>query len=100
MAFSRNLKQELKRFVFYLFNVSLVHIFEQIRHIINTLKNNKLDYIDITGYNFIIDEDHKIHIIDFEHSIDRTIHTNINDGQSWFLNTFLDGINIWNPDFE
>jgi len=77
-----------------------VNIFEQIRNILHTLKNHKLDYIDITGYNFIVDEDHKIHIIDFEHSIDRNIDKNINDGKSWFLNEFLDGNNDWNPDFR
>lgn len=75
------------------------NIFEQIRQILQTLKDHKLDYLDITGYNFMIDDKGKVNIIDFEHCIDRTVDTNINDGRSWFLNDFLNGNNDWNPDF-
>jgi RIO-like serine/threonine protein kinase len=75
------------------------NIFENIRQILQILRENKIDYIDITGYNFIIDENGKLYIIDFEHCIDRNIDTNINDGKSWFLNEFLSGNNDWNPDF-
>ncbi len=75
------------------------NIFENIRQILQILRENKIDYIDITGYNFIIDEIGKLYIIDFEHCIDRNIDTNINDGKSWFLNEFLSGNNDWNPDF-
>ena len=77
-----------------------VNIFEKIRDILRILKDHKLDYVDITGYNFIIDEDQKVYIIDFEHAIDRSIDINVNDGQSWFLNDFLEGNNDWNPDFR
>ncbi len=77
-----------------------VNIFVQIRNILQTLKEHHLDYLDITGYNFMIDDNGKIYIIDFEHCIDRTIDTNINDGKSWFLNDFLNGNNDWNPDFR
>jgi len=75
------------------------NIFENIRQMLYILKENEIDYIDITGYNFMIDADEKLYIIDFEHCIDREVHTNINDGKSWFLNQFLSGVNIWNPDF-
>ena len=77
-----------------------VNIFENIRQILQILKENSIDYVDITGYNFMIDDKEKVYIIDFEHCIDRNIHKNINDGKSWFLNQFLSGVNIWNPDFE
>jgi len=76
-----------------------VNIFENIRQILQTLRDNNLDYIDITGYNFILDEHQKLYIVDFEHCIDRIIDKNINDGKSWFLNEFLSGNNDWNPDF-
>lgn len=77
-----------------------VNIFKSIRRILQTLRDHKLDYIDITGYNFMIDNNEKLYIVDFEHCIDRTIDTNINDGKSWFLNQFLSGNNDWNPDFR
>jgi len=77
-----------------------VNIFENIRQILYILKEHKLDYIDITGYNFLIDDKEKLYIIDFEHCIDREVHIKNNDGKSWFLNEFLSGVNIWNPDFE
>lgn len=77
-----------------------INVFEQIRHICRILKDHKLDYVDITGYNFMITEDQKVYILDFEHAIDRNIDININDGQSRFLNEFLNGNNDWNPDFR
>lgn len=75
------------------------NIFTQIRQILQNLKDNNLDYIDITGYNFMIDQDENVYIIDFEHCIDRSIDTNINDGKSCYLNIFLSGINDWDPEF-
>jgi RIO-like serine/threonine protein kinase len=77
-----------------------INIFENIRQMLYVLKEHKIDYIDITGYNFMIDDNGKFYVIDFEHCIDRTIDNNVNDGKSWFLNEFLSGSNIWNPDFE
>ena len=43
-------------------------IFAQVREIIKTLRNHNVTYIDITGYNFMLDNNEKLWIIDFEHS--------------------------------
>jgi hypothetical protein len=56
--------------------------------------NEGIEYIDITGYNFI-EKDNKIYIIDFgdaEYS-KKWKKTN------WFLEEFLNGHHGWNPDF-
>lgn len=66
-------------------------IWKQVHNIIQTLYNNGIEYIDITPYNFMIDNNEKIWIIDFEHA--KQIK------QNWFLNTFLNGNKSWNPDF-
>ena len=42
-------------------------LFKKIRNIIKTLYLNNIEYVDITGYNFIEYED-KIWVIDFEHA--------------------------------
>ncbi len=66
-------------------------IWNEVRKIVQTLYNNGIEYVDITPYNFMIDDNEKIWIIDFEHA--KKIQ------QNWFLNTFLNGANTWNPDF-
>lgn len=66
-------------------------IWNEVRKIVQTLYNNGIEYVDITPYNFMIDDNEKIWIIDFEHA--KKI------PQNWFLNTFLNGANNWNPDF-
>jgi tRNA A-37 threonylcarbamoyl transferase component Bud32 len=71
------------------------HIFDEIRQIINALSEYNIEYIDITGYNFIEFQD-KIWIIDFEHAEIRKKEMN------HFLKKFLYDSNeeqYWNPDF-
>ena len=65
-------------------------LFEEIRWIITTLKNNNIEYPDITGYNFIrSDADGKLYIIDFEHAY-------VTDP---FIDRFIKGENAWNPEY-
>ena len=71
-----------------------ISIFSEIRNIINILYQNGITYPDITGYNFI-ENDNKIWIIDFEHSY----FTN-NDNDDKFVNEFINGLNEWNPYFN
>ena len=74
-----------------------IFIWNQIHKIITSLfYNDGIEYIDISSYNFIIDND-KIYIIDFGHAYwcnpDKEI-------KNWFLSQFIeDKINIFNPDF-
>ena len=69
-------------------------LFSKIRKIIKTLYDNNILYIDITGYNFIEDEENdKLWIIDFEHA---TPSPKIKND---FVEKFLKGANEWNPEF-
>ena len=72
-------------------------LFNQIRDIIITLYNNSIIYPDITGYNFILDENN-LWIIDFEHAV---ISNNIKEDIKTypFVKKFINGTNEWNPDF-
>ena len=78
-------------------------VYDEIRKILTNLSILNIDYIDITGYNFIIkpeeieqNEYQSIWIIDFEHARIRKQPTTNND----FLSSFLNGHNGWNPDFK
>ena len=64
------------------------YYFDEIRTIIKTLSDNRIEYPDITGYNFI-EHDNKIWIIDFEHAHLRDT----------FVDKFIQGRNKWNPRF-
>lgn len=66
--------------------------FDIIRDILQALADNGIEYIDITGYNFMIDNNEEFWIIDVEHAEKKEI-------TNWFLIDFLDGYNGWNPDF-
>lgn len=68
-----------------------MRIWDKVRFLVNILYQNGINYIDITGYNFIMDENEKIYIIDFEHCSHK---------KNYFLEEFLNGLNKWNPDFE
>ena len=68
-------------------------LFARIRHIIQTLYEHDIVYIDITGYNFI-ENDNKLWIIDFEHATYN--HPRKTDE---FVEKFLEGHNGWNPEF-
>ena len=69
-------------------------LFEQVREIIKTLVYHNVEYIDITGYNFILDNNDKLWIIDFEHA-KYTIPMN-----DEFVKKFCNGLNEWNPEFR
>ena len=71
-------------------------IYDNIREIIKKLVDINIDYIDITGYNFIIDKSNDIWIIDFEHAYIRK--TNVHPNK--FIGKLLDGYNGWNPEFR
>jgi tRNA A-37 threonylcarbamoyl transferase component Bud32 len=68
-------------------------MWNEIRKIVETLYNEEgIEYIDITGYNFI-EKDGRIYIIDFGDA-------KYDDGElNWFLKEFLNGENAWNPDY-
>jgi tRNA A-37 threonylcarbamoyl transferase component Bud32 len=71
-------------------------IWDQIRTIVKILYYEKgIEYIDITGYNFI-EIYGKVYIIDFGDAI----YTKKGDKMNWFLREFLDGYNNFNPDFK
>ena len=71
-------------------------IWDQIRTILKILYDEEgIEYIDITGYNFI-EKNNKVYIIDFGDAIYSKKDKDIN----WFLNDFLNGTNSWNPDFK
>jgi tRNA A-37 threonylcarbamoyl transferase component Bud32 len=67
-------------------------LFQRIRSIIQTLYDNNILYIDITGYNFIENEE-ELWIIDFEHAKYNPKRKNE------FVERFLAGANEWNPEF-
>jgi len=70
-------------------------IFNEIRKIVTTLYKHNVEYIDITGYNFI-EHENKIWIIDFGHAtfINPKIPTND------FLKKFMKKkVYEWNSDF-
>ena len=68
-------------------------LFGKIRNIIQTLYDHDILYIDITGYNFI-ENDNKLWIIDFEHAT-----YNHPRKTNEFVEKFLEGHNGWNPEF-
>ena len=71
-------------------------IWTQMRNIVKTLYEDEcVEYIDITGYNFI-EKNGKVYIIDFGHAKYSKKDVPIN----WFLKKFLDGENEFNPDFR
>ena len=68
-------------------------LFAKIRNVIQTLYDHDILYIDITGYNFI-ENDNKLWIIDFEHAT-----YNHPRKTNEFVEKFLEGHNGWNPEF-
>jgi serine/threonine protein kinase len=67
-------------------------IWAQVHDIVRRLYLNGIDYIDLTAYNFIVDNDDTVRVIDFGHA--KKIHVN------YFLKEFLQGAKEWNPDFR
>ncbi len=72
-------------------------VWKEIRRIITLLYTQEgIEYIDITPYNFMIDSDDKVWIIDFGHAYYCDSSKPIN----WFLEEFIySEINSFNPDF-
>jgi tRNA A-37 threonylcarbamoyl transferase component Bud32 len=68
------------------------YLFNKIREIILSLYMNNIEYLDITGYNFI-EKNNKIWIIDFEHA---NFNKKINNK---YITDFIEGVNKWNNDF-
>lgn len=69
-------------------------IFDEIRNIIEYLYRMDIIYPDITGYNFIIN-DNKLWIIDFEH-----VKFGKENKKDPFIKKFINGYNGWNPKFK
>jgi tRNA A-37 threonylcarbamoyl transferase component Bud32 len=73
-----------------------LYVWEQMRDIIKILYNNEgIEYIDITGYNFI-EKDEKVYIIDFGHAKYSKKKTLVDP----FLEKFMNGANEFNPEFK
>jgi len=71
-------------------------IWDKIRVILQILYNKEgIEYIDITGYNFI-EKDNKIYIIDFGDAK----YSKKTEPIDSFLQDFLNGYNGWNPEFK
>ena len=70
-------------------------VYSKIRKIIKNLWNGGICYPDITGYNFIEDDNENIWIIDFGHAYVIVA----NEKKDPFVVKFMNGYNGWNPDF-
>ena len=71
-----------------------IWIWGEIRRIVGTLLDIEgIEYIDITPYNFI-QQDDQLFIIDFGDA------KYVGEKVDWFLEDFLNGENSWNPDFN
>lgn len=73
-----------------------INLQNAVRAFIKILNENSIEYIDITGYNFMLDKGDNLWIIDFEH-------TKIGDNNKEnnpFLEKFISGENVWNPEFR
>lgn len=71
-------------------------LFDQVIKIVRTLVLHNIEYPDLTGYNFIEDDDGKVWIIDFEHSslMTTTLVNNIH------IQNICNGYKKWNPEFK
>lgn len=72
------------------------HIYNIIRDIITNLYKVDIIYPDITGYNFILDNDGNVWIIDFGHAYVKCPHKDPDD----FVYKFINNFNGWNPEFK
>jgi RIO-like serine/threonine protein kinase len=71
-------------------------IWHEIHRILSILfEREGIEYIDITSYNFMLDKNDKLWIIDFGDAY----YTSEIKAVNWFLKEFLDGEFTWNPDF-
>jgi len=67
------------------------NIWEQIHRIVVTLYYYDIHYLDISAYNFMVNKENKVFVIDFGDA--KFVEVN------WFLKDFMDGEKAWNPDF-
>ena len=77
-------------------------IWAEIHRILSVLfECDGIEYIDITAYNFILEEgSDKIWIIDFGDAYySKAGQTDDKKPVNWFLREVLDGEKSWNPDF-
>ena len=70
--------------------------FDQVVKIVRNLVLHNIEYPDLTGYNFVEDNDGKVWIIDFGHSklMSSTLINNVH------IQTICNGDKQWNPDFK
>lgn len=73
-----------------------INIINIIRKCLYLFNQYSIDYIDITGYNFMLDKHENLWIIDFEHAKCRKE----NDITDEFLLKFINGEMSWNPEFK
>lgn len=71
-------------------------LFDQVVKIVRKLVLHKIEYPDLTGYNFIEDSDGKVWIIDFEHSSLMSS----NQIDNIHIQNICNGDKVWNPDFQ
>ena len=78
-------------------------VWNEMRRIISILYNEEgIEYIDITQYKFMIDENDKIWIIDFGHAYYTGSQSQADTSKeiNWFLAEFIyDEVKSFNPDF-
>ena len=73
-----------------------INLIKIIRQTISILNYYLVEYVDITGYNFMLDKNEHLWIIDFEHAKCREKDDTIDS----FLIEFIDGKLSWNPEFK
>ena len=73
-----------------------IKLIKIIRQVLDLLNQYLIDYVDITGYNFMLDKNEKLWIIDFEHAKCRE-KEEVSDA---FLMKFINGKLSWNPEFK
>jgi RIO-like serine/threonine protein kinase len=75
-------------------------IWEEIFRILTVLYECEgIEYIDITSYNFMLDEANKVWIIDFGDAYYTPKEKATKEAKNWFLKDVLNGLREWNPDF-
>ena len=71
-------------------------LFDQVIKIVRNLVLHGIEYPDLTGYNFIEDENGIVGIIDFEHSSLMTS-SQVNNIH---IQNICNGYKVWNPEFR
>lgn len=72
------------------------YIYAKIRKIVKKLYDSGITYPDITGYNFLIDKNENIWIIDFGHAYVKSP----DEPDDPFVFEFINGKNGWNPNYK